>query len=209
MFDVINNLAKATAHWLEYKAVSGFKDANCEALLIVPVVECLAANKYYSKTEQNVSPEDGGSYISCDVEATKDNSELGILLETKYLKGNPKRLYIDLLKLALSTDQQRPKEKWHRLLLVAGKTSDLSKSKVIERLNKVDTVIFKTIGNHQVLENELDLGHEAKSDKELREYRTRNEKLLSLNTTDRFTIKKFPDAIADETTVIIFSVTLN
>jgi hypothetical protein len=209
MSDVIKNLAKATAHWLEYKAASGFKDANCEALLIVPIVECLAANNYSSKTEQNVSPADGGSsmYISCDVESTKDNGDSGIILETKYLKGNPKRLYIDLLKLALSTDQGRSKEKWDRLLLVAGKTKNLSDSSVIKKLKEVDTVIFKTNGSHQALDTELDLVHETKNDQELRNYFEKNEKIISLNKADRFTIKKIPPAVADETTVLIFSVT--
>jgi len=209
MSDVINNLAKATAHWLEYKAAAGFGAANCEALLIVPIVECLAASMYSSKTEQKMSSENGGpdEYSSCDVEATKNNGESGIILETKYLTGNDKRLYIDLLKLASPTEQQRPKGKWHRLLLIAGKATYLANSEVVKRLKKTDTVIIKANGNYALQDNELDLEHEGKSNQELRKYWTRNEKLFPPNTSGRFAIKMGFEANADETRVVIFSVT--
>ena len=48
-------LCKATAHWLAYKKAAGFEHALSEALLIVPVAECLAANGYILRTEMDTT----------------------------------------------------------------------------------------------------------------------------------------------------------
>lgn len=118
-------LCKATAHWLAYRKAACFQHAS-EALLIIPLAECLAARGYDLKTEADATQCGVGTpgQFYYDAIAEKKDGRT-ILLETKYLKAgfSANRCLIDILKLALP-----PGDLYQRLLLVAGEET------LIERL---------------------------------------------------------------------------
>lgn len=49
-----SELAKAVAHWLAYKSLSGFQGLFSEALLMVPVAEYLIGHGYHVAGEQDL-----------------------------------------------------------------------------------------------------------------------------------------------------------
>lgn len=127
-------LCKATAHWLAYKKAAGFEHAFSEALLIVPIAECLAANGYTLRTEADTTKYGVGTpgLFNYDIVAEREGAI--IFLETKYLKtkSNGNRCLTDLLKLALP-----PADNCQRLLLVAGKAKAIELLR-LERQYRVD-----------------------------------------------------------------------
>jgi hypothetical protein len=191
MQDLISALSKATAHWLAYKKFSGFNTA-CEALLIIPIAECLAARGYTLKSEQDTSFLKIGSpgEFNYDVIAERRDNGTTIFLETKYYpkkqRLNEARLYIDLLKLALPTDAQCPQDKFHRMLLMAGK--DLSTSDVIKKLRNKNEIRVEELPNSKELGAFVN-------------------KITNLGwSPNRCTVKHSPEAVADGETVEVFSV---
>jgi hypothetical protein len=111
-------LCKAAAHWLAYKKAAGFEYALSEALLIVPIAECLAANGYTLETEIDTTKYDVGTPGLFNYDVVAERGGEIVFLETKYLKIKPSvnRCLTDLMKLALP-----PTNNCQRLLLVAGK----------------------------------------------------------------------------------------
>jgi hypothetical protein len=133
---VVRSLADATAHWLAYKKACGFENVFSEALLIIPIAECLASKGYSIKTESHTADlgiGDPGDF-NYDAVATNEQEQATIFIETKYLVGNANasRLYGDLVKLALPSEARCPTGKFSRLLLVAG--TGLDNSSVINNM---------------------------------------------------------------------------
>jgi hypothetical protein len=131
MSDLIISLRKATAYWLAYKKETGMGDSLSEALIIIPVAECLHAQGYQLKTEKDTTEYGVGTAGLFNYDAIASKGKDTILIELKYLtrkNTNDKRLYNDVLKLALPEPQCR------RFLIVAGKSEILSESGVIKKL---------------------------------------------------------------------------
>jgi hypothetical protein len=114
---------------LAYKRAAGFAHAS-EALLIIPIAECLANEKYDLKTEADTTTYNIGTPGLFNYDAIADkNGVCTILLETKYLKGKPNvnRCLIDVLKLALPSG-----DTYQRLLLVAGEATMITNDLLLE-----------------------------------------------------------------------------
>ena len=137
-----DDLCKATAHWLAYKKATGFEPALSEALLIVPLAECLAANGYTLKTEADTTRYGVGTpgLFNYDAIAEK-NDRTTIFLETKYLKtiANVNRCLIDLLKLALPDA-----DVYQRLLLIAGEATTIERLSLRAEYSLSDLEIVAT-----------------------------------------------------------------
>jgi hypothetical protein len=206
---IIKSLALATAHWLAYKKASGFENAVSEALLIIPLAECLSAKGYSFQIERDTSFLGIGNRGEFNYDAIATNGDSTIILETKYLKSaksGENRIYIDLLKLALPTILQCPKKSCKRLLVVAGSSDSLSLT--VKKLSTVRKVLFRRDAmQEKPTYNEFDLGAMITKSQELQMFAKRLDALPSGQVPHCFNITlPFEPAEACGEKVAVFSV---
>ena len=111
-------LARATAHWLAYKRLSGFDPMFSEALLIIPIGEYFLGKGWNITAEkdcQAILGEGKRGYVNYDVFAEKKDQATrrpleAVLLEMKFFKkgsSNHSRLITDFVKLAIPDTNRR------------------------------------------------------------------------------------------------------
>ena len=83
--DLITSLRKATAYWLAYKKKTGMGSSLSEALLIIPVSECLHAKGYRLETEKDTTEYGVGTAGLFNYDAIATKGEDTIFIELKYM----------------------------------------------------------------------------------------------------------------------------